>query len=220
MVNGAWCKLRAQGGALDGMVWMGGEEEDEEQELVQFYEQGRITEDQLGRIRRNSASRGEGEAGGAGWLVDRLSPARSKLAIMGSLRRRGKREEKSRAVQGLSMDGLQDALASTSTRTSREVAEGAEEVPLVAVPPKTRTRLVRGEEAEVGRVMREEGRTGRMGRVEEAGSSNSLYSIPRQLVPTQVGKLGQYPAMFGWDIYTGFSKVGWVKSCSLASVRL
>merc|ERR1719431_1158577 len=44
-----------QGGALDGMVWMGGEEEDEEQELVQFYEQGRITEDQLGRIRRNSA---------------------------------------------------------------------------------------------------------------------------------------------------------------------
>ena len=195
--NGAWCRLHAQGGALDGMVWMGGEEEDEEQELVQFYEQGRITEDQLGRIRRNSACRGEGggggggEGGGAGWsvreVVERLSPARSKLALMGSLRRRGKREDRSRAVQGLSMESPQEALATTSTSTSREGVEEVEEVPLVTVPPKTRIKSVKGGEGEVGRLVRgEDGGTGRTGRVDEVCSSSSLYSIPRQLVPTQV----------------------------------
>merc|ERR1719341_1829314 len=165
-------------GVRDGMVALPGEEGDEEQELVEYYEQGKISGVQLENYRRNSETRepfdeeNQSPSSSNKWrmkdVVGRFSPIRSKL---GSKRRRKDEgeENRGRIREVLSMEALEDSVLNlTHTRSSNRNSCDVEEA-RVSLPPKTRSR-------------QHEGSSSSSLHHPSVSASSSLYSIPRQLI--------------------------------------
>merc|ERR1719341_2051285 len=168
-------------GVRDGMVALPGEEGDEEQELVEYYEQGKISGVQLENYRRrNSETRepfdeeDQSPSSSSKWrmkdVVGRFSPIRSKL---GSKRRRKDEgeENRGRIREVLSMEALEDSVLNlTHTRSSNRNSCDVEEA-RVSLPPKTRSRQHEGSSSSFLQV-----------NPPSVSASSSLYSIPRQLI--------------------------------------
>merc|ERR1719180_243549 len=172
-------------GARDGIVALPGEEGDEEQELVEYYEQGKISGVQLEAYRRNSETRepldeeesqSPSSSSGSRWrmkdVVGRFSPIRPKLGLKGSLKRRRKDEgeetSRGRIREVLSMEALEDSVLNlTHNRSSNRSSCDIEEA-RVSLPPKTRSRQHEGSSI--------------LPHPSSVSASSSLYSIPRQLI--------------------------------------
>jgi len=164
------------------MVALPGEEGDEEQELVEYYEQGKISGVQLENYRRNSETRepfdeeDQSPSSSNKWrmkdVVGRFSPIRSKLSLKGSLKRRRKdegEENGGRIREVLSMEALEDSVLNlTHTRSSNRNSCDVEEA-RVSLPPKIRSR-------------HHEGSSSSSLHPPSVSASSSLYSIPRQLI--------------------------------------
>lgn len=171
-------------GPRDGIVALPGEEGDEEQELVEYYEQGKISEVQLENYRRNSVTRepldGEDQSPSSAsrWrmkdVVSRFSPVRPKLGLKGSLKRRRKGddegEDRGRIREVMSMEALEDdVLNLTHNRSANRSSCDVDDV-RVSLPPKIRSRR------------QGEGSSSSSPHPTSVSASSSLYSIPRQLI--------------------------------------
>jgi len=166
------------------MVALPGEEGDEEQELVEYYEQGKISGVQLENYRRNSETRepldeeDQSPSSSNRWrmkdVVGRFSPIRPKLgSLKGSLKRRrkddGEENPTGRIREVLSMEALEDSVLNlTHTRSSNRSSCDVEEA-RVSLPPKIRSR-------------QHEVSSSSSPHPPSVSASSSLYSIPRQLI--------------------------------------
>jgi hypothetical protein len=136
-------------GALDGIVYLPTEDQDEDEELVEYFEQGRISERALQNYRKNSVSRGEddeavaeeGSSPSGRWpllvsMVDRFSPTRAtvtaRLGLKGSHRRRRLEREVPAAEGGaaglrdlLTIDSLQDSALNLEPAAGRQAARAS-----------------------------------------------------------------------------------------------